>query len=828
MAKKSYTLFLISLLFSCLSSPEPVKETVQPRNKSLHELVISGDENRIKEIFKVDANIDELDSNGRTALHIATASKNNQIARLLLIQGADTNIQDKEGNTPLHLAINTENLEIIPDIISRGASIFIKDELGRTPFKLSSVKGLAYTKALISDSSIRSLDNNGKSILHFAAEEGEFEIIEYLVSRNIDVNIRDNKNLLPIDYTLTDKTSLNHAKSAALLIKNKSFNAGNREFDYLYRILKTDDLDFRFESNKTALHIAAESDHYGFMELFINQGANLELQDKPGNTPLHTAVVNNNLPIVKLLLNNGANIDARDFNNNTPLHLSLSFSYSDNMPNYLVENGADIDAKDNYGNTPLHLIISLKLDSSLAKMLIDQGADFSIRNKIGNTPLTEAISKNNKNISLLLLKDLGGIYSKNERGESPLTIALGLGTSVLEWLISDKNINYQDNDGNTPLLIAIDEGVNADIISFLIEKGAKINIRNKDGWTALHKAVNKGNKEIVDVLAANGADFFAVNNNGNNSFDLIFEKGESYTSSIITNDLVKLRNNRMNTPLFYAIDWGSIEIVKIILDKDAEINAKNINGETPLHQTVISDNSDIAKLLITRGATLEASDNQKNTPLHNCVTWNSSEVARVLIENGANINAKNITDRTPLHEAVALGEKSIANFLLRNKANINARDNNGQTPLYYAVKNNSYEIARILIDNGADISLRDRQGNTILHASILGEHKESSKLLMSKNTDIYAENKFGDTPVSLVITSSIETVKWFFDSSNINSMDNKGYTPLHLGIKYRIDLETIKYLINLGGDKYGINKDGNTPLDMAIQTGWNEVIPYLK
>ncbi|QEN06050.1 hypothetical protein EW093_15585 [Thiospirochaeta perfilievii] len=844
MSKKGFIFILVNLFLftsftNALSQPE-VKEGNSNNSKdvetvdegvvtdSLHALVLSGNESKLNEIFKIDTNINELDKNGRTPLHVACESGNITIAQLLIVQGAKINIQDKQGYTPLHIAIKSGNTQLTKILAKNGADIFIKDNLGRTPYNEAVKMGIESVKALISPESIKSVDSKGMSLLHLAAQAGDYKVCEYLIESEADVNLRDKASLLPLDYALTDKDSLDHAKTAEILIKNRSLNSQNDDFEYIYRVLKTEDLEFRYDFNKTALHIASENGHYGFAALFIEKGVNLELKDRPGNTALHGAVVNNNFKIIELLINSGADIDARDFNNNTPLHLSLAFSYSDQIPSYLIKKGADIDAKDNFGNTPLHLTLSLKLDSSIAKLLINNGADVTVRNKAGNTPLTEAVNKNNKSIALLLLEKDAEIYAKNDKGESPLTLGIKKGEVVLEWLMNNNNINFKNNDGDTPLIIAIREKADSKIIEFLIKKGAKVDTRNKSGSTPLHEAIMVGNSDIINLLNVNKADFFAINNSGDNPFDLIFQKGVEFATEILTPELVSLRNNRQNTPLFYAIDWGSKEIVQVILDKGADINAKNINGETPLHQAITTDNVIVANLLIERGASIEAKDNQLNTPLHSCVYWNAYESAHLLVEKKADINAKNIKNRTPLHEAVLTEDTDIVTFFIKNKSNLNARDNNGQTPLFYAVKNNFPDILNLLLDAGADISLRDRQGNTILHAAVFGKNKDTVKILISKKSDIYAENKYGDTPVSIALTYGLSSVNTFFDDKNINSMDNKGFSPLHLAIKYHADIEVIDYLLDIGANKENINKDGDTPYDLAVKENYEEAEALVK
>jgi len=139
MSKQGFILIIINLFFfisfsSALSQPENAEnetkttteteeDTVEDElpSDSLHALVLTGNESKLNEIFKVDTDINEIDSNGRTPLHIASEAGNLQISKLLIMQGANVNIQDKQGYTPLHLAIKSSNNSISKVLASNGS-----------------------------------------------------------------------------------------------------------------------------------------------------------------------------------------------------------------------------------------------------------------------------------------------------------------------------------------------------------------------------------------------------------------------------------------------------------------------------------------------------------------------------------------------------------------------------------------------------------------------------------------------------------------------------------------------------------------------------------
>ena len=117
------------------------------------------------------------------------------------------------------------------------------------------------------------------------------------------------------------------------------------------------------------------------------------------------------------------------------------------------------------------------------------------------------------------------------------------------------------------------------------------------------------------------------------------------------------------------------------------IQAKTKNhGETPLHIAVQKGKLEVAKILIDRGAQIEARNNIEITPLHWAVDEHHLEIAEFLIEKGAQIEAKGKNGLTLLHKAANSGDLEMAKLLIdKGGAKIDAKTNTGWTPLHYAV-----------------------------------------------------------------------------------------------------------------------------------------------
>ena len=120
-------------------------------------------------------------------------------------------------------------------------------------------------------------------------------------------------------------------------------------------------------------------------------------------------------------------------------------------------------------------------------------------------------------------------------------------------------------------------------------------------------------------------------------------------------------------------------------------------GDTPLHTHAGEGRKEVVEILINAGANVNAKNDTGMSPLHNAVT---KEVVELLIAEGANVNAKNKHGGTPLHEAAASGHKEIVELLIAEGADVGAKANDGKTPLDWAIFNKDTEIADLLRKHG--------------------------------------------------------------------------------------------------------------------------------
>lgn len=157
-------------------------------------------------------------------------------------------------------------------------------------------------------------------------------------------------------------------------------------------------------------------------------------------------------------------------------------------------------------------------------------------------------------------------------------------------------------------------------------------------------------------------------------------------------------------------------MTQYLLDHGADINKEEAYGQTALHKAVFSSNLGTVTLLIERGANVNARNSEGFTPLNGNI---SADITNELIKHGADVNTKTDFGMTPLHWSAAYAKVEQANYLLDNGADVNAPNESQQTPLMMAV--DPYEgdnvtdpaFIRLLIEYGADETKRDNKGRTV-------------------------------------------------------------------------------------------------------------------
>jgi len=223
----------------------------------------------------------------------------------------------------------------------------------------------------------------------------------------------------------------------------------------------------------------------------------------------------------------------------------------------------------------------------------------------------------------------------------------------------------------------------------------------------------------------------------------------------------------VGTPLDTAAFYGRIEVVRLLLEKGANIDTtkSTFAGVTPLVSAAYNGHTDVMRLLLQKGASIEATTSDYiTTPLDTAVYRGHIEVVGLLLENGANIDATRCYDgATALHTAVEYQRTGIMRLLLEKGANIETtRSDDGATALHTAAKHLHTEAVRLLLEKGANIHATTKQAETALHSVFYVSKTDyerkpkdplqlipTIKVLLAHGANILQTNENGQTPLDL-------------------------------------------------------------------------------
>jgi ankyrin repeat protein len=295
---------------------------------------------------------------------------------------------------------------------------------------------------------------------------------------------------------------------------------------------------------------------------------------------------------------------------------------------------------------------------------------------------------------------------------------------------------------------------------------------------------------------------------------------DQFYSAIRENNLAQLKtlldqkgsanvtDDRGITPLMYAAEIGSLEAMRLLIDRGADVNTQNAFGSTALLWSV----ADPAKLrlLLNRGAQANTVARSGRTALIVAAFTNpSAEVVKLLLAKGAKVDVMDTRHVTPLNAATFGNDTATVRLLLDANADINTPDTFiGLTPLMNAAGNRNVEAVKVLMAKGAAVNAVSKTEGLPRIQTGTVEFGGWTPLLMA--------SAFGPP----------EAVKMLLDAgAKTDAQDYRGFTSLMLAAGTdRYDRRIVSMLVAHGADLRPTNHMGETALDWANKFGDPQVI----
>lgn len=293
-------------------------------------------------------------------------------------------------------------------------------------------------------------------------------------------------------------------------------------------------------------------------------------------------------------------------------------------------------------------------------------------------------------------------------------------------------------------------------------------------------------------------------------FNYLCDEGKiQFTNEEIDNgEKRKLQNTYKRYPINVAARYGNLEIVKLLLSYNADINICEENGNTPLISATQNAYIDVIKELLENNAQINYKNDNDASALNMAVINNNIEIVQELLKYHADVE---ITSQgyTPLMYASNFGNLEISQLLISNNANINAQTKDGQTALQFAAINQQKDVVRFLINNGADINGKDNQGLTAMMEAVYADNYDIVNMLIKAGADVNASVSITGSNVLDIAVGTYEEKKT--DKRIISLLVNNGANSKNVDISKYVTLpkkQVPQIIVPKSDLKYTLSGDG--------------------
>lgn len=229
-------------------------------------------------------------------------------------------------------------------------------------------------------------------------------------------------------------------------------------------------------------------------------------------------------------------------------------------------------------------------------------------------------------------------------------------------------------------------------------------------------------------------------------------------------------------------------------------------------------------------------------PIYYAALCGFYDLAKHLIfRNPEHVHTKGGKMVTPLGAALYGKHFHVAELLHEHHALVDFRGRGGQTPLHAASRDGLVDIVRWLLDHGADVNAEDVQQRVPLFIAACRGHLEICRVLLEKNANIHARNRWGETPLHgsacpIYYQDQLNVMRLLLDhSANPNALDTYGSTPLHNSsfwqreghLEAKGTVDGSRLLLERGAKIDIKNIEGKTPLQLALQAKYHEMVEFL-
>lgn len=348
-----------------------------------------------------------------------------------------------------------------------------------------------------------------------------------------------------------------------------------------------------------------------------------------------------------------------------------------------------VDVRDSAGRTPLHVACSAG-HLSVVKILLERGADKNALDRCGESPISVAVGKGRQAVVEFLL-EIGVDMTQDKvfpvaircNQDSIIQMLLQKATNMAGIQQSLRDVAAGNKESVVRTIVRAILVSCCCVPQTLLDTCEHTNIISSALVVHANDPTSTSRYKIVEFLLEKGAD-------------------PNYVDT-------ERPSRNLSVPLACAA--GSLEVVKLLVEKGASVRRRGYLGSTPLHSSVLC--CETAQFFISKGLDVNSCDDSRRTPLHDVFHKFGAQDARdalceVLLQEGAYVNTQDDAGVTPLMEVLKAGshhpltEVAISRIVRLRKAGAeaNLRDHAGFTVLHHATFLGNLPICKILLQHG--------------------------------------------------------------------------------------------------------------------------------
>jgi ankyrin repeat protein len=282
-----------------------------------------------------------------------------------------------------------------------------------------------------------------------------------------------------------------------------------------------------------------------------------------------------------------------------------------------------------------------------------------------------------------------------------------------------------------------------------------------------------------------------------------------------------------DTALHQAAARDNVTLTNLLLERDADIEARDALDRTPLIRAILGGAVNTAKMLMQKGASITHRAQGVVTPLVAAIQVPDPNILSILVENGVNLRTVSGPEQgNALHWAAAGGYVNAVRFLCQH-ISIESKDRRQRTPLIVSSEAGNSEVVEVLLNAGAQIDAKSDKGGSALAWAATHGHVEVMKLLIRHGADLNSVDQFGHSVLFLAANfGRLSAVQLLLENgavTDIRSAPPEGLTALHAAASEG-HVAVVEMLLQHGVDSTIETFKGQTALDIAIEDRQEQVL----